>query len=46
MMNNIDNEELMTNIAITVTETAFKNAWSGIKKFFNDLSVKDDMKDI
>lgn len=22
MMNNIDNEELMTNIAITVTETA------------------------
>lgn len=44
MMNNIDNEELMTNIAITVTETAFKNAWSGIKKFFNDLSVKDDIR--
>lgn len=44
MMNNIDNEELMTNIAINVTETAFKNAWSGIKKFFNDLSVKDDIR--
>ena len=44
MMNNIDNEELMTNIAITVTETAFKNAWSSIKKFFNDLSVKDDIR--
>ena len=43
-MNGIDNEELMTNIAISVAETSLKNAWSGITKFFKDLSAKDAIR--
>ena len=31
MMNNIDNEELMTNIAITVTETAYERYLTNTK---------------
>lgn len=43
-MNGIDNEELMTNIAISVAETSLKNAWFGITKFFKDLSAKDAIR--
>lgn len=44
LMNGIDNEELMTNMAISIAETSLKNAWSGVKKFFNDLNAKDAIR--
>ncbi len=40
----IDNQEFITNVAISVVEDSIKGAWNKVKKFFKDLDTKDSIR--
>lgn len=44
VMDSIDSQQFLTNVATNIVEDSAKNAWNKIKKFFKDLDTKDSIR--
>lgn len=44
VMDSIDSQQFLTNVATNIVEDSAKNAWGKIKKFFKDLDAKDSIR--